>query len=107
MATLTAIGNDFSYEDVFSRQVQVLGERGDLLIALSGSGNSPNILKAIGVARDLGMETFAATGMFSAVNQCFLRSKHSICVGKDMQAAEEYQLWLGHQVMRELKQEKV
>lgn len=86
-ATLTATANDYSYEVVFSRWLEVVGERGDLLIALSGSGKSKNILNAIVVAEKKGMEIEKIFGYPDF----------------DMQGAEENQLWVGHQVMRELK----
>ena len=59
---LTAIGNDYGYEDVFSRQVQAHGQEGDVLIVISTSGNSPNILKAIGAAKALGLTVVGLTG---------------------------------------------
>ena len=63
-ATLSASANDFGYETVFARWIRVVGEAGDLLIALSGSGNSPNIIQALIEARLVGMTTFAITGLF-------------------------------------------
>ena len=59
---LTAIGNDSSYEFTFSRQVEALGRPGDILAAISTSGGSPNILKALDVARERGVKTVGFTG---------------------------------------------
>lgn len=59
---LTAIGNDYSYEQIFSRQVEGLGEKGDLLIALSTSGNSKNVLEAVKAAKAKGMTSVGFTG---------------------------------------------
>jgi D-sedoheptulose 7-phosphate isomerase len=59
---LTAIGNDSSYDFTFSRQVEALGKPGDILAALSTSGASPNILKALEVARERGLKTVGFTG---------------------------------------------
>lgn len=59
---LTAIGNDYSYEQVFSRQVEGLGEAGDVLIAISTSGNSKNVLEAVKVAKMRGLTTIGFTG---------------------------------------------
>lgn len=59
---LTAWSNDYGYEDVFARQVAALGRRGDVLLALSTSGRSPNITRALEVARGLGMETISMLG---------------------------------------------
>ncbi|MEX5709126.1 D-glycero-beta-D-manno-heptose 1-phosphate adenylyltransferase [Parafrankia sp. FMc6] len=61
-STLTAIGNDFGFEEIFARQVQAHGRAGDILITMSTSGRSPNLLRAVAVARDLGITTWALTG---------------------------------------------
>jgi phosphoheptose isomerase len=61
-ATLTAIGNDYGYERVFARQLEGLAQKGDLLFAISTSGNSPNVLQAAQTARDLGCVVVAMTG---------------------------------------------
>jgi D-sedoheptulose 7-phosphate isomerase len=87
-ATLTATANDFGYANVFSRWLCVVADKGDLLIALSGSGKSPNIIKAVKTARDLGMDVELVTD--------YLRTM-------DMQRSEERQLEIGHDVMRALK----
>jgi D-sedoheptulose 7-phosphate isomerase len=60
-AIITAIGNDFGYEDIFIRQLQVLGRSGDVLVAISASGNSPNLLKAFEYASAQGIKTVAIT----------------------------------------------
>ena len=61
-SALTAIGNDYGFEQVFARQVAGLGRRGDVLLALSTSGRSPNILAALGTAREHGLVTIGFTG---------------------------------------------
>jgi D-sedoheptulose 7-phosphate isomerase len=61
-SVLTAIGNDYGYEQVFERQVRGLGRKGDVLIAISTSGRSPNILRALAAARELGLVTVGMTG---------------------------------------------
>jgi D-sedoheptulose 7-phosphate isomerase len=61
-SVLTAIGNDYSFEHVFERQVRGLGRRGDGLLAISTSGRSPNILAALRIARELGIMTMGFTG---------------------------------------------
>ena len=60
--TLTSIANDASYEQVFARQVQALGTGGDVLLAISTSGNSPNVGAAVQVAHDRGLRVIALTG---------------------------------------------
>src|SRR5438105_14648104 len=61
-SVLTCLANDIDYSEIFSAQLRVFGRRGDLLVALSGSGNSPNILKAITVAKELAMPSYAVLG---------------------------------------------
>lgn len=59
---LTAVANDYGYDEVFARQVEGLGRSGDVLIGISTSGNSANVVKAALKARDTGMHTIAFTG---------------------------------------------
>ena len=59
---LTCIANDFGYDEVFARQLEALGRKGDLLVAISTSGNSPNVLRAVEVARELGVTTVGLLG---------------------------------------------
>jgi D-sedoheptulose 7-phosphate isomerase len=61
-STLTSIANDYDYRQVFSKQVQALGRGGDVLLAISTSGNSPNVLAAMEAARAAGMRVVALTG---------------------------------------------
>ena len=61
-SALTAIANDYGYDQVFSRQVQGLGRRGDVLIGMTTSGRSPNILSALQMAREQGLVTVGFTG---------------------------------------------
>lgn len=61
-SALTAIANDFGYDRVFARQVEALGRPGDVLYAISTSGNSPNVLAAIETARARGVKVIAVTG---------------------------------------------
>lgn len=59
---LSAVGNDYGYEDVFARQIEAVGRKGDVLFALSTSGKSRNVLRAATVARSLGLSTIGLTG---------------------------------------------
>lgn len=61
-STVSAIANDYSYDEVFARQVRGLGRQGDVLIAISTSGNSANVLRAMEEARSLGVVTVGLTG---------------------------------------------
>ena len=60
-AIITAIGNDFGYQDIFVRQLQVLGRAGDVVVAISASGKSPNLLSAFEYAKAAGIKTIALT----------------------------------------------
>ena len=61
-SVLTAIGNDYGYEHVFERQIRGLGRAGDIFLALSTSGRSPNVLRALRAARDAGLVTIGFSG---------------------------------------------
>jgi len=61
-SAITAIGNDFSFEEVFSRQVSAIGHKGDLLFAISTSGNSSNIIRAVNIAKEAGIYTVGLVG---------------------------------------------
>lgn len=62
VAVLTAIGNDFGYEEIFTKQLQAYMNKGDVLVAISASGNSPNVVKAIEWANQNGATTISLTG---------------------------------------------
>ena len=59
---LTSVGNDYGFEEVFARQIKALGKKGDVALAISTSGNSPNVIKALQAAREIGMLTIGLTG---------------------------------------------
>jgi D-sedoheptulose 7-phosphate isomerase len=61
-SVITSIGNDFGYELIFVKQIEALGKPGDLVLAISTSGKSPNVVKAVETARDMGLKTVALTG---------------------------------------------
>jgi D-sedoheptulose 7-phosphate isomerase len=61
-SALTAIGNDYGYDRIFERQVEALGRPGDVLIGISTSGNSPNVLKAVAMAKGMGLRTIGLAG---------------------------------------------
>jgi len=60
---LTAMGNDYGYENIFSRELEALGKPEDILIGITTSGNSPNIIKAVDSSKKLGITTFILTGL--------------------------------------------
>ena len=59
---LTGIGNDYGYERVFARQIEALGQAGDVFMGISTSGNSPNVLRALELSREMGIVTIGLTG---------------------------------------------
>ena len=61
-SALTAIGNDYHFEQIFSKQVQALGKTGDIAWGISTSGNSPNVVQALEVAKEMGIYTLGMTG---------------------------------------------
>lgn len=63
VSVITSVGNDYGFDAVFARGVRALGSPGDVLVALSTSGASPNVLEAMSAARDVGMTTIAMTGL--------------------------------------------
>ena len=68
-AVLTCIGNDFGFEEIYARQVEAFGAQGDCLIAISTSGNSENVVRAVKAARRRGMSTIALTGEDGKINR--------------------------------------
>ncbi len=90
-ATLTATANDFSYDEVFSRWLRVVASSKDLLIALSGSGISKNIVRALAESQAIGMDFYLVTHYLK---------------GRDMQESEQDQLALGHSLRAALMLEK-
>lgn len=94
-AVLTSISNDFGYDQIFSKQLTALGREGDVVIAFSTSGNSPNVLKALEVAKRNGMRTVVLTGgtggkMASLADHTFIvPSKHTPHI-------QETHITLGH-----------
>ena len=86
-STLTSIANDYSYEEVFSKQVFGLGRRGDILLAISTSGNSPNVLKAMQAAHERSMTVVALTGRQGGKMSANLRGADiNLCVPSDSTA---------------------
>jgi D-sedoheptulose 7-phosphate isomerase len=90
-SAVTAIANDYGYEDVFARQVRAHGRAEDILIALSTSGRSPNVLAAVHAAREVGLRTWALTG--PAPNPLASACDEAIaCPSPDSQVVQELHL---------------
>ncbi len=103
---ITAYGNDLSYSDVFAGQVDAIMDEGDLLIAVSGSGNSPNVLKAIEAARRAGGKVLGVVGYDGGKMKAIC--DHSVWLKSfDMQLCEDVHLMFGHMVMKTLCGNKI
>lgn len=102
---ITCLANDTGYDNIYAHQLQVKGQPGDLLIVLSGSGNSPNIVKALEIADCQKMKTFAILA-FSG-GRCLDLAQVPIHFPiDDMQIAEDTQLVVGHLCMQWLNSNK-
>jgi len=100
-ATLTAYANDVSYEDVFIEPLKNFLRPGDLVVGISGSGNSPNVLKAIGYANSCGAHTVGLCG-FDGGKLAGLVRTPVLAPVHDMQKAEDVHMILLHVVMQVL-----
>lgn len=98
-AVITCLANDIGYDKIYSEQVRVKGAPGDILIVLSGSGNSPNVVKALEMANSKGMKTFAIVAFTGG--KCKELAQHPIYFPiDDMQIAEDLQLMVCHICMQ-------
>jgi len=80
-STLTSIANDYAWQQVFSKQLRAIGRKGDVLLAISTSGNSANVLDAVAAAHELGVQVVALTGAGGGKMTAALDSRDvSICV---------------------------
>ena len=102
-SALTAIANDYGFEQVFARQVAGLGARGDVLLALSTSGRSPNILAALTVARERGLVTIGFTG--SKGEALLAHCDHLLLVpSDDTPVIQQIHLAIAHGICDEIEQ---
>ncbi len=94
-SALTGIGNDYAYENVFSRQIEALGSAGDVAVGFSTSGKSPNVLKGLAAAKAKGLVTVALTGRYGSL----LRevSQYCLCIPSDQTPRiQESHILIGH-----------
>ena len=92
---LTCIGNDYAFDEIFARQVRALGQRGDCLVAISTSGNSANVLRAVEAARAVGVATLGLLGrdggaLAPACDQAV------VVPGSDTARIQEAHIFIGH-----------
>jgi D-sedoheptulose 7-phosphate isomerase len=103
---ITAFGNDISFDNIFSGQLKSILDKDDLLIVISGSGNSKNILNAIDFANEKGADTLAIVGYDGGAAKA--KAKYNFWVDSfDMQICEDIHLMFGHLVMKKLTDGKL
>lgn len=100
-AVITCLANDTGYDNIFSEQLKVKGQKGDILIALSGSGNSKNILNALKVANKMKIKTFAILGYSGGKAKKLAKYPIHFQIN-NMQISEDLQLIVGHICMKYL-----
>ena len=95
VALITAIGNDFGFEHIFSRQIEAIGHEGDVLIAISTSGNSKNVIRGINVAKKKGIYVIVLTG--KSGGEMIELGDINICIpSDDTQRIQEGHLMVEH-----------
>ena len=98
-AIITAVGNDFGYEEIFVRQLRVLGRAGDVVVAISASGNSPNLIRAFDYAKSIGIKTVAITAFDGGkMKQMADEGVHVPTAPKEYGPAEDAHMVLDHLV---------
>jgi D-sedoheptulose 7-phosphate isomerase len=98
-SVITCLANDLGYDQIYAEQLRVKADAGDVLLVLSGSGNSPNVVKALEMGNSLGMHTFALLGYSGG--KCKEIAHHPIHFPiDDMQIAEDLQVVIGHMCMQ-------
>jgi D-sedoheptulose 7-phosphate isomerase len=100
-SVLTCLGNDLGYDEIFAYQLRTLAASGDMLIVLSGSGNSANILKALTAARALGVKTYAILGFDGGAAKALVDRPIHFKVD-NMQIAEDVQMVICHALVQAL-----
>ena len=98
-AVLTCLANDEGYEQIFAHQLAVLAQPGDVALAFSGSGNSPNILRALETCKSRGVRSFAVLGYSGGKAKDLADVPIHVAID-DMQISEDLQLVVGHMLMQ-------
>ena len=100
---VTAVANDYSYDEVYARMVKAAGRKGDVLVGISTSGNSPNVVKAIEQAKKIGMKTIGMTGETGGK----LAGLCDICIkvpSKNTARIQETHILVGHILCEEIEE---
>jgi D-sedoheptulose 7-phosphate isomerase len=103
VALITAWANDKAYEEIFSEQLESLAEKGDIALAISGSGNSPNVIRGLQAGRRLGVQTLALTG-FAGGRAKTLADLCLIVPSDSMQHIEDAHLCATHAIFLAIRQ---
>lgn len=98
-AVLTCLGNDIGYENIYSHQLKVKAREQDILIVLSGSGNSPNIVRALEQGNTMNLQTFAILGYAGGQSKVLANTPIHFDID-DMQISEDLQMMVGHMLMQ-------
>lgn len=101
-ALITAIGNDFGFENIFSRQIKAIGKKGDVLIAISTSGKSKNILRAVETALDLELHVIFISGSELKINQKTKSVINIEIASNNTASIQEAYMFLLHNVVRKI-----
>lgn len=103
-SVLTCVANDFSYDDIFARQVEALGQPGDVLIGISTSGNSENVLRAFKTGKGMGLMTIALLGKGGGPAKDLV--DHALVIPSDTTARiQETHILIGHILCEMIEQE--
>lgn len=105
-STLTACGNDLGFENIFSRNLEALGNQEDLLMVISTSGNSKNILKAIKMAKKMNIESVALLGANGGKAKK-LCNKEIIIPSKNTARIQECHIFLGHYIFEQVEKKLI
>jgi len=101
-AIVTCLANDEGYDQIYSIQLAVMARPGDVLICFSGSGNSPNILRALEEAKRIGMRSYAVLGFSGGRAKALADVPIHVAID-DMQVSEDLQMTIGHMIMQFLQ----
>ncbi len=98
-SNITAIANDYSYEAIFEKQVQGLGNKGDVLLAISTSGNSKNVLRAVHAAKAKGMKIVSLTGGSGGELKAISDVNLNVALGKNSSRIQETHIFIAHSLV--------
>lgn len=105
-SSITAVGNDYEYDDIFSRQILALANQGDVLVGISTSGNSNNVIQAFNSANELGVKTIALTGKTGGQMKDLCDVLINV-PSEDTPRIQEVHITLGHIICEAVEQEYV